>query len=515
MSVVWQLNRTLETAGMGDIETATVKATFSDDFFPKEKHVADLVGHTRAGRSSEVVQYLRRRLRTNSWKTALKTLNVIHRVLREGSPAAAEHFSREPGKLAMRGFSDDSDPTAWGHCKFIGFYSEYLICKLETFSRLEFAPERRIQDQGAEWLKKIAAPDLFAHAEFVSRQFNALLACEVFVERVDVHPVAKSAMIQLLKDSFHIYSYCSMVIVIILDQFQHWNKTLRGEALEFYRNFVVQNSKFKDWAVRSCKLEIIDYDVLPDFDSVPTKIVHTLEAFHKEASGEEPLDSEKASKKKTKKKTKKESRDDEEEEIEMKRKGSGKASSRVFDSPSPDSVSADRALLTFSPGESMSFVDAVPKKGKTKKKSEASESESVESEEKSEEEVKAKKKGTKGSKKKVKKTPSKKREVDEFEEFFKSGAEPAPSSQPVEAPAASDDLLDLFSTAPVATGAAVPTMAPIWSAAAYPAQPALGYNPYGVAPSSAFPGSIGMPSTTIAPTSSQKPKSDDPFDFFS
>nr|KYP52900.1 Retrovirus-related Pol polyprotein from transposon TNT 1-94 [Cajanus cajan] len=101
-----------------DLDVAVVKATNHVECPPKERHLRKILLGTSASRPRADVAYcihaLARRLaKTRNWTVALKTLIVIHRLLREGDPTHREefvNFSQRGRILHLSNFKDDSSP---------------------------------------------------------------------------------------------------------------------------------------------------------------------------------------------------------------------------------------------------------------------------------------------------------------------------------------------------------------------------------------------------------------------
>jgi hypothetical protein len=208
---------------MSELDKAVIKATFFDDNPPKEKHVISLIDDTNTTMRSlaiDILDGLARRVRSDKWQVVLKTEIVVHRILREGGAVFAERFARDPSFLDLRSFMDESGGQAgWGMSKFVGRYGSYLIQKSITFGSFDFAVERRIQAEGTDWIKAFDEKKLFKLGGFVQKQFDAALECEIEVSGFDVHPIASCAYIQMLKDSFYLYTFQSILIYYILGKF--------------------------------------------------------------------------------------------------------------------------------------------------------------------------------------------------------------------------------------------------------------------------------------------------------
>eukprot|EP00249_Psilotum_nudum_P010355 c22490_g3_i1 orf=1-450(-) len=115
-----------------DLDIAIVKATNHVECPPKEKHVRTIFSAISAARSqadaAHCIHALARRLsKTHNWTVALKSLIVIHRTLREGSPSFRNEILNYCGSrghiLNMSHFKDDSSPNAWDFSAWVRTYA--------------------------------------------------------------------------------------------------------------------------------------------------------------------------------------------------------------------------------------------------------------------------------------------------------------------------------------------------------------------------------------------------------
>ncbi|VAI44656.1 unnamed protein product [Triticum turgidum subsp. durum] len=129
-----------------DLDIAIVKATNHVECPPKERHVRKIFLATSMTRPRADVAYciyaLSRRLsKTKNWTVALKTLIVIHRLLREGDPTFKEEFlahSHKRNLLHMANFKDGSSPLAWDCSAWVRTYALFLEERLECFRNLKY-----------------------------------------------------------------------------------------------------------------------------------------------------------------------------------------------------------------------------------------------------------------------------------------------------------------------------------------------------------------------------------------
>ncbi|MCH82374.1 clathrin assembly family protein [Trifolium medium] len=129
-----------------ELDIAIVKATSHVEYPPKERHVRKIFYATSAHQPRADVAYcihtLSKRLsKTRNWIVAIKTLIVIHRILREGDPSFKEDlvtYSRRVRFLQITNFKDDSSPLAWDCSAWVRTYAQFLEERLECFRILKY-----------------------------------------------------------------------------------------------------------------------------------------------------------------------------------------------------------------------------------------------------------------------------------------------------------------------------------------------------------------------------------------
>ncbi|KAL5223751.1 hypothetical protein ABZP36_010390 [Zizania latifolia] len=132
-----------------DLDIAIVKATNHVECPPKERYLRRILFATSANRPRSDVGYsictLARRLsKTKNWIVALKTLIVIHRLLREGDGTFKQDFlnySYRGTILQIPQFKDDSSPLAWECSAWVRTYALYLDERVECFRVLKYDVE--------------------------------------------------------------------------------------------------------------------------------------------------------------------------------------------------------------------------------------------------------------------------------------------------------------------------------------------------------------------------------------
>ncbi len=120
-----------------DLDVALVKACSHDEFFD-DRYVEEVLHMTSLSRGyvhACVVGLHKRLSKTHNWIVALKSLMLIHRLLREGDPSfehellhATHHGMR---MLNLSHFRDDSDSHSWDYTSFVRTFSLFLDERLD------------------------------------------------------------------------------------------------------------------------------------------------------------------------------------------------------------------------------------------------------------------------------------------------------------------------------------------------------------------------------------------------
>ncbi|KAL5213364.1 hypothetical protein ABZP36_024211 [Zizania latifolia] len=176
-----------------ELDIAIVKATNHVECPPKERHVRKIFFTTSINRPRADVSYciyaLARRLsKTKNWIVALKTLIVVHRLLREGDPTFKEEFlaySHRGNVLQIANFKDDSSPLAWDCSAWVRTYGRFLEERLECFRILKFDIETERLMKSPQCTSKVHSrtrtlpcPDLMEHLPALQQLLFRLMGCQ-------------------------------------------------------------------------------------------------------------------------------------------------------------------------------------------------------------------------------------------------------------------------------------------------------------------------------------------------
>uniref|UniRef100_A0A0E0HUH6 ENTH domain-containing protein n=1 Tax=Oryza nivara TaxID=4536 RepID=A0A0E0HUH6_ORYNI len=234
-----------------DLDIAIVKATNHVECPPKERYLRKILFATSANRPRSDVGYsictLARRLsKTKNWIVALKTLIVIHRLLREGDGTFKEDFlnySYRGTILQIPQFKDDSSP---------------LDERVECFRILKY-------DVEADRLVKL--PQASGKPEGA--------ACTNYL--------VQYALALVLKESFKIYCSINDGIINLVDMYFDMQKYDAIKALEIYKRAGYQAEKLSAFYEHCKRLELARTFQFPTLRQPPPSFLITMEEYIREA----------------------------------------------------------------------------------------------------------------------------------------------------------------------------------------------------------------------------------------
>uniref|UniRef100_A0A0D3ESU4 ENTH domain-containing protein n=1 Tax=Oryza barthii TaxID=65489 RepID=A0A0D3ESU4_9ORYZ len=232
-----------------DLDVAIVKATNHVECPPKERHLRKIAAATSIARPRADVAYcihaLARRLaKTRNWIVALKTLVVIHRLLRDGDPTFREEFltfTQRVRILQLSNFKDDSTPVAWDYSSWVRTYGLFLEERLECFRVLKYdieAERLSKQGQGPEKghsrTRELDSPDLLEQLPALQQLLYRLIGCRP-EGAANSNYLVQYALALVLKESFKIYCAINDGIINLVDKFFEMPRHEALKALEIYR----------------------------------------------------------------------------------------------------------------------------------------------------------------------------------------------------------------------------------------------------------------------------------------
>ncbi|CAN6336913.1 unnamed protein product [Urochloa humidicola] len=280
-----------------DLDVAIVKATNHVETPPKERHLRKVAAATSIARPRADVAYcihaLSRRLaKTRNWIVALKTLVVIHRLLREGDPTFREellNFTQRGRILQLSNFKDDSSPIAWDCSAWVRTYGLFLEERLECFRVLKYDVEaERLSKQGQgpekghSRTRELDSQDLLEQLPALQQLLYRLVGCRP-EGAANNNYLVQYALALVLKESFKIYCAINDGIINLVDKFFEMPRHEALKALEIYRRAGQQAGNLSDFYENCRGLELARNFQFPTLREPPQTFLATMEEYVREA----------------------------------------------------------------------------------------------------------------------------------------------------------------------------------------------------------------------------------------
>ncbi|BDA41120.1 probable clathrin assembly protein At2g01600 at N-terminal half [Coccomyxa sp. Obi] len=296
-----------------DLDVAIIKATTSQfHVVPKEKHVRTLKQAVHVSRSRQDVSHvkmelLKRLRKASDWLTALKSLMVIHQLMRDADTSWLEELLKidmavlQEGKssgpatpprrgsqqririLDMDNFIDTTNIEGrFEFSEYVRAYGKYLDEQLEVFASIRFYQE---QEQGGEQsrMRTLGSEELLRQLPVLQRLLGRLVDCRP-TGAASLDPVVQGSLFFVLKESFKIYKAISEGLINLADKFFEMDYLSAQKGIEIYKEAIVSSERLQTFHRQVEQIESIRRVIqFPKLEPPPSDFLVQMENYAREA----------------------------------------------------------------------------------------------------------------------------------------------------------------------------------------------------------------------------------------
>lgn len=275
-------------AGFSDMNLIIIKATSPDDLPVHEKYIQHLLKLFTISPSSSchsfAISFTRRFGTTRSWRVALKSLILLHRLLRSvqgNSPLWTQLLlTRSNGLISLYPchFKDASSTSYSSSLSYTNFVTSYAHLLDEALNCVTFndnnSNSMKFENQEEKMKEMVEVIEMLPRLQSM---IDRVIDC--YPVGVATSFIVRSAMKHIIRDSFVCYSKFRREIVVVLDNLFQMPYRNCIAAFNIYKKAAVQTNQLYEFYGR-CKVKgLCGYYEYPLLEAIPHIQIKALESF--------------------------------------------------------------------------------------------------------------------------------------------------------------------------------------------------------------------------------------------
>jgi len=251
---------------------------------PKEKHVKYLIASSVDSKvCHEMVDVLSQLIHEHRWVRTIRGLQVIHRLIQDGSPTFTKTLvsMRPANVLRMSTFRDATSHKGMENGPFIRSYGDYLVSRcMITKAHPKLRHLSRKIDIKAICANATSAnpQQLFLLIKPTQQLMDDLLYCHVTDSMLE-NGATLSAFSLLLRDSFAIYKILSDCMIMLLDFYFTMGKDNAKKALDLYEKHIKQTDQLIELYEFTTTVNGIRSSSIPQLKSQPKSLLKNMQEY--------------------------------------------------------------------------------------------------------------------------------------------------------------------------------------------------------------------------------------------
>ncbi|KAJ1598216.1 hypothetical protein NDA14_000393 [Ustilago hordei] len=263
----------------------------------KPKYIDPIIATTFAtdGSLQDVCRALGNRLREPNATVVLKTLVIIHTIVRNGEvDNVLGHLSSDIGNIRLRNVSNNSW-SGYSAPQTLSVYAQYLDERVRAYRDLKHdvirsSDRSRAHSNGASnsnRLRKLSVEKgLLREVSTTQKVASVLMQCSFFLDDLN-DDLIMSAFRMTLKDLLAIYTAINEGVINILEHYFEMARSDAERALELYRRFCRQTENVVAFLNSAKKASHSLNLAIPSLKHAPVSLAGALEEYLKDPNFEQ------------------------------------------------------------------------------------------------------------------------------------------------------------------------------------------------------------------------------------